>query len=61
VSLETTAADSTSITANLSVRFDGLPIPGLVIFLLAGIILFSGVIRGFRSLKEPPPSLPPDT
>lgn len=61
VSLETTAADSTSITANLSVRFDGLPIPGLLIFLLAGIILFSGIIKGFRSLKEPPPSPPPDT
>ena len=61
VSLETTAADSTSITANLSVRFDGLPIPGLLIFLLAGIILFSGIIRGFRSLSDPPPKLPPDT
>ena len=61
VSVETIAADSTAITANLSVRFDGLPIPGLLIFLLAGIILFSGIIRGFRSLSEPPPALPPDT
>lgn len=61
VSVQSTAADSTTITANLSVRFDGLPIPGLLIFVLAGIILFSGIIRGFRSLGEAPPALPPDT
>jgi len=58
---DSTAADSTVISANLAVRFDGLPIPGLLIFLLAGIILFSGIIRGFRSLSDPPPILPPDT
>ena len=61
VAVQTETSDGTALTSNLSVRFDGLPLPGLIIFLLAGIILFSGIIRGFRSLDEPPPSLPPDT
>jgi hypothetical protein len=61
VSIQAAAADSTAISANLSVRFDGLPIPGLLIFILAGVILFSGIIRGFRSLGDAPPALPPDT
>lgn len=61
VTLQTAAADGSAISRNLSVRFDGVPLPGLLTFLLAGIILFGGIIRGFRSLREAPPALPPDT
>lgn len=47
---------------NVSVQFAGLPLPGLLILLLAGIVLYGGVIRGFRMLAgAPPPELPPDT
>lgn len=46
---------------NLSVRFRGLPLSGLIILLGAGIVLYGGIIRGFRSLTSLPPQLPPDT
>jgi hypothetical protein len=63
VTLQTVPADTAGavLTRDLSVRFDGMPLPGLVILLAAGIILYTGVIRGFRSLRELPPELPPDT
>ncbi len=46
---------------NLSVRFRGLPASGLFILIAAGVILYGGVILGFRMLGSPPPALPPDT
>jgi len=54
-------ADEAAITHTLSVRFDGVPISGLLILLGAGVILYGGVIRGVRSLLALPPILPPDT
>lgn len=42
-------AEETS-SVNLSVRHAGTPVGGLVIMLLAGIILYGGVFRGFRNL-----------
>lgn len=61
VTLQTAGEEGVpSITRNLSVRYKGLPLPGLVIMILAGLILYGGVILGFRALKEPVP-LPPDT
>lgn len=38
------------VTRNLSVRFDGLSVSGLVVMLLAGTILFGGAATAFRSL-----------
>jgi len=63
VTLKTVPGDTMTAasTRNLSVRFDGIPVPGLVILLAAGAILYGGVIRGFRSLRTLPPKLPPDT
>ena len=62
VILQTVAVgDNPSYTSNLSVRYNGLPISGLVILLLAGVFLYGGVIKGFRSLRSLPPQLPPDT
>jgi hypothetical protein len=55
-----TAGGGPAISRNLSVRYAGVPLPGLVIMILAGVILYGGVIRGFQTLKEPVP-LPPDT
>jgi len=49
------------ITSNLSVRFRGIPLRGLAVMVLAGIILYGGVIRGFRSLGSFPHRRPPDT
>jgi hypothetical protein len=60
VTLATAGEDGPSISSNLSVRYKGVPLPGLVIMILAGLILYGGVIRGFRAMKEPIP-LPPDT
>lgn len=60
VTLATAGGDGPSISSNLSVRYRGVPLPGLIIMILAGVILYGGVIRGFRALKEPVP-LPPDT
>jgi len=53
--------DPAPISRNLSVRYRGVPLPGLLILLAAGVILFGGVIRGFRSLSGPRPPRPPDT
>lgn len=60
VTLQTAGDGAPSISQNLSVRYRGVPVPGLVIMILAGVILYGGVIRGFAALKEPVP-LPPDT
>jgi hypothetical protein len=48
-------------TRNLSVRFKGAPVFGVVIMVLAGVILYGGVIRGFRLMGQPPLGLRPDT
>jgi len=56
------AADRTAVSRSIPVRFRGIPLTGLVILLLAGLILYGSVFRGFRSLTAaPPPALPPDT
>jgi len=46
---------------NLSVRFNGAPVFGVVIMILAGVILYGGVILGFRFLGQAPTGLRPDT
>lgn len=61
VTLSTTGEGAPALSQNLSVRYRGVPLPGLIILILAGVILYGGVIRGFRMLKTPLPSLPPDT
>ncbi len=48
-------------TRNLSVRFQGAPPLGVVIMILAGVILYGGVILGFRRLGQAPTGLRPDT
>ncbi len=48
-------------TRNLSVRFQGAPPLGVVIMILAGVILYGGVILGFRMLGQAPTGLRPDT
>lgn len=55
------AAGRTPETLNLSVPFASTPLPGLAVLLIAGIILYGGVIRGFMKLGQPPAHLPPDT
>ena len=37
-------------TKNVSVRFDGVPLSGLVIMMLAGAVLFGGALFSLRSL-----------
>ena len=56
-----TAGDPEVVTTNLSARYAGVPLAGLLILVVAGTILYGGVIRGFRSLGQAPPILPPDT
>lgn len=61
VTLSTSGDGAPALSRDLSVKYRGLPLPGLIILILAGTILYGGVIRGFRMLKSPPPILPPDT
>jgi hypothetical protein len=61
VTLRTVEGQAPAYSHNLSVRFRGLPVPGLIILIAAGVILYGGVIRGFRRLRQPPPARPPDT
>jgi len=49
------------VSRNLSVLYPGIPWQGLVVLLVAGFILYGGVVRGFMTLNNPPPRLPPDT
>ena len=60
---EVTTPDTTfAVSRNLSVRFHGVPWMGLLVMAAAGLVLYGGVVRGFRLLAEaPPPTLPPDT
>jgi hypothetical protein len=44
------ALSTSSASRNVSVRFEGFSYPGLVVMLLAGGILFGGVIFAFRVL-----------
>jgi hypothetical protein len=64
------ALSTTSASRNVSVRFEGFSYPGLIVMLLAGGVLFGGVIFAFRVLfsKTKPgepidfdPSTRPDT
>ncbi len=43
-------AEAAPVSRNVSVRFAGLSVPGLAIMLLAGGILFGGVVLAFRTL-----------
>jgi len=61
VSLQTSGEGQPALSTNLSVRFRGVPLSGLVILLGAGVILYGGVIWGFRLLATLPTQLPPDT
>lgn len=44
------ALSTATASRNVSVRFEGFSYPGLVVMLLAGSILFGGVIFAFRVL-----------
>lgn len=61
VTLRTVGDGAPSLSKNLSVRFQGVPLSGLIILIGAGFILYGGVIRGFWLLAGLPPQLPPDT
>jgi hypothetical protein len=50
-----------SVSTTVSVTFGGPPVLGVLVMIIAGLILYGGIIRGFRSLSKPPPSFPPDT
>ena len=39
-------------TANVSIRFDGIPLGGVVIMILAGLVLFGGAFVSMRSLMS---------
>jgi len=54
------APEPAMMTTNLSVIYRGVPLPGLLVLLVAGITLYGGVIWGFAKLSGPP-ALPPDT
>lgn len=62
------ALSTSSASRNVSVRFQGFSVQGLVVMLLAGCILFGGVIFAFRVLFSKPetqqdldPAMRPDT
>lgn len=61
VTLRTVGDGAPALSTNLSVRFQGVPLSGLIILLGAGIILYGGVIWGFRLLAGLPPQLSSDT
>lgn len=59
---EVTTPDTTFVVSrNLSVRFHRVPWMGLLVMAAAGLVLYGGVVRGFRLLGAPPAHLPPDT
>jgi len=53
-------AEEGTVSKSIPVRFRGVPWTGLLTLVLAGLILYGSVFRGFRTLNSPPP-LPPDT
>lgn len=57
----TGTAPATTLSRNLSVHFQGVPWAGVFIMLVAGTILYGGVILGFKRLTSGPQGLPPDT
>jgi len=54
-------AEEGTVSKSIPVRFRGVPLTGLLTLVLAGLILYGSVFRGFRTLDSPPPPLPPDT
>ncbi|NNF05894.1 MAG: hypothetical protein HKN21_03975 [Candidatus Eisenbacteria bacterium] len=61
VTLRAEMPDGSTQTQNLSVIYSEVPIMGLLVMVIAGIILYGGVIRGFSALNKLPADLPPDT
>ena len=62
LSAEAQGADGPeALASSISVQFDGAPVSGLLVMLVAGLILYGGVIAGFRRMGKPVPSWPPDT
>ena len=45
-----TGGSPTTVSQGVSVRFNGLSAPGLIVMLLAGVILFGGATLAFRTL-----------
>jgi len=48
-------------SANVSVRFDGIPVSGVVVALVAGILLLGGSTYFFRAMLLEGGELPPET
>lgn len=42
--------EGNTVSKNISVRFEGVSYPGIIVMILAGLILFGGAISAFRTL-----------